>query len=212
MNNEITINNVSSVLEEIEKAYYDIPFGNSTFQTENFVIAAQMLPTRAYRSIGLELHSKINELKQAKFSRQLIEVELEELEYKISDPQTSIWDKKRAEIEKNKILSSIGWSDKLINDTIIQLNVLYKHFQSLPRYSREEFEASEKNYYIQRLEREINGVTGASDSLLNLQYDIHALSEFERLRLEHPEVPAAELFDAIQLKIKETALQLEQKQ
>jgi hypothetical protein len=211
MTNEITINNISSILQEIETAFFDIPFGNSMFQTENFVIASQLTPTRAYRSIGLELHSKINNLQQQKFSRQLMDIELEELDSKISDPTTSIWDKKRAEIEKNKILSSINWADKLVNDTIQELNVLYYHFKSLPRYTREEFEASEKTYYIQRLERELSGITGAKDSVMNLQYDITAIREFERLWLEHPEISSEDLFSNIQTQLKELSLKLEQK-
>ena len=50
---QVTNENVAAVLQEVQEAFYDIPFENSQFQTEAFVIAAQLTPERAYRAIGL---------------------------------------------------------------------------------------------------------------------------------------------------------------
>ena len=60
--NDITLNNTNDVLKEIEDAYYDIPFGNTAFQTEMFVISAQITPARMYRTVGLHLNSMLKEL------------------------------------------------------------------------------------------------------------------------------------------------------
>ena len=40
----VSADNASDVIKEIEDAFWNIPFENSAFQTENFVLAAQITP------------------------------------------------------------------------------------------------------------------------------------------------------------------------
>ena len=69
--------------------------------------------------------------------------------------------------------------DKLVNDAISELNVLYHHFKLLPRYTREEFEAGEAKHFDVKLSRQIQGVHGATESLVNMQQDLPSFFELE---------------------------------
>lgn len=167
--NEVTTSNANDILQEIQDAFFDIPFENSKFQTEHFVLNAQLTPERAYRALGLRMHNRLRALREAQFGRMKEEIDIEELQAKIDDPQTSTWDRRRAEIDVQQKLANRPFTDKLINDAIAELNVLYSHFQKLPRYTREQFEAGERRHFELRLTRQARGVTGALESLNNMQ-------------------------------------------
>jgi hypothetical protein len=179
-NNELVIseNNAHDVIKEIEEAFYDIPFENSAFQTENFVIAAQLTPERAYRAIGLKLMKKLITVQEAILDSEKSDINVEELKEKINSSEYSIYEKKRFEIDIKKKHINDPFSKKLLNDAIVEINLLYKHFKSLPRYTREQFEAGEKLHYLESLNRQALGFTGAKESLLNLTEDIEGLKSF----------------------------------
>ncbi len=171
----ITLQNSPDIIREIEQAFYDIPFENSQFQMEHFVIAAQITPERAYRSIGLQMMNKLQALNSAKFVKMKQNVDLDEIEHRLQDPALNEFDKRREEIKKQEILESQSWNDKLINDTLITLNILYSHFKQLPKYTREEFEQGEKLHFEQKLNRSLLGIEGPKESLINMNEDITAL-------------------------------------
>lgn len=171
----ITLQNSQNIIQEIEQAFYDIPFENSQFQLEHFVIAAQVTPERAYRTIGLQMMSKLQALNTAKFAKLKQDIDLEEIEHHLQDPTLNVFDKKREELKKQEILESQAWNNKLINDTLITLNILYSHFKQLPKYTREDFEQGEKLHFEQKLNRSLMGIEGAKESLINMNEDITAL-------------------------------------
>ena len=181
-NTELTIvnnNNISDILQEIHDAFYDIPFENSQFQTEAFVIAAQVTPERAYRSIGLKMHTKIQAVLEAKHGRAKEDIDIEELQEKINNPDTNKFDKRRAELDIQFKLANRQYTDKLMNDAMIELNILYNHFIKLPKYTREEFEFNEKNHFNIKLQRQLKGITGAAEAMVNMEQDINNLFKIE---------------------------------
>ena len=180
-NNELIItgNNTHDVIREVEEAFYHIPFENSAFQTENFVIAAQITPERAYRAIGLRMHKKLIVVQEALIQEQLNDIEEEEIQAKIDSPDYSNFEKRKFELELKKRQISKRYNGKLFNDAIQELNVLYKHFKALPKYTRQEFEAGEKRHYLEDLNRQALGLAGAKMSLLNMFDDIAAIEKFE---------------------------------
>ena len=183
---------IPDVIKELETAFFDIPFENSAFQTEAFVIAAQLTPERAYRAIGLRMSAKLRALNEAKFGRMKEDIDIAELEEKINHPDTSHWDCKRAEIDIQQKLTNRNYTDKLINDALSELNVLYKHFSALPKYTREEFEQGERKHFQARLTRQVQGVNGALESLSNMTDDLVAIEKFEQetlLALQAPSDP-----------------------
>jgi hypothetical protein len=181
MNSITTINkdNVNDIIDEINTAFYDIPFENSQFQTENFVIAGSITPARAYRSIGLRMMTKLGALREAKYSRLRMDIDIEELQEKIANPETNKFDRRRAEIDIQEKLESLPYTDKLINDAVVELNQLYEHFKALPKYSREEFETEEGIHFEQRLQRQLAGQDGARESLMNMHQDMQNIRGFE---------------------------------
>ena len=176
---QVTVDNASDVIAEIESAFYDIPFENSQFQTEAFVIAAQITPERAYRSIGLRMHAKLRALSEAKFGLLKEQVDLDEIDYKLTHGNLNEFDRRREMIKREEIESRRNWTNKLINDAIAELNVLYKHFKSLPKFTREQFEAGERVHFEQRLNRAALGLEGARESILNMRDDLPAITNYE---------------------------------
>lgn len=178
---EITKEKTNDVLKEIEEAFYDIPFGNSGFQTEMFVIAAQITPERMYRQLGLEMHSRLMNLKENQFNQMKRQVELDKLKQKLNDQNIDIFERKLTEIQIAEIESYVFWDMKLINDQIVQLNILYKHFKEMPKLTREQFENGEQIHFEQKLRRQILGLTGAKESILNMIDDKKTIEMFKEM-------------------------------
>ncbi len=163
---------MTDILKEIEEAFFDIPFENSDFQNENFILAAQHTPARAYRALGLRLSAKLRAIDELKFARQLEEIDIEEKQALIDSDGASSFDKRRAQIEINKILSTRNYTDKLLNDAVHDLNFMYAQFKRFPRYTREQFEQEEALHFEQslRLQVESQG-NGAIQSLCNMEHN-----------------------------------------
>ena len=176
----VTDENVSTVLAEVQEAFFDIPFENSQFQTEAFVIAANVTPERAYRSIGLRMNAKIQAIMEAKKGRALEDIDIEDLEEKIAHQDTSDRDRRRAQIELNFKLASRPYTDKLMNDALVELNILYQHFRALPRYTREQFEAGERKHFDIKLDRQLAGIQGALEAQYNMAQDLPNLTTIEQ--------------------------------
>jgi hypothetical protein len=176
----ITSENADTIIKEIHDAYYDIPFENSAFQTENFVIAGQITPERAYRAIGLRMHKKLIAVQEAILGKEIEKVEEEELEAKINSLDYTDFEKRKFELELKKKQIYKPFNEKLLNDALQELNILYKHFKALPKYTREQFEAGEKQHFLEDLNRQAIGVTGAKQSLVNMFDDIAAIENFEK--------------------------------
>lgn len=175
----VTEATVPDVLAELQAAFYDIPFENSQFQTEAFVISAQITPERAYRAIGLRMHDRVQAVLEAKHQRAMEDVDIAELRAKIENPATSVYDCQRAELEIQYKLARRPFADKLMNDALAELNVLYAHFQKLPRYDRAQFELGERAHFQEKLERQMKGCVGAAEALTNMTGDMPALTSYE---------------------------------
>ena len=175
----ISADNAATVIQEIQQAFHDIPFENSAFQTENFVIAGQITPDRAYRAIGLRMHKKLIAVQEALIGKEKGEIEEEELREKIESPNYNRFEKRKFELELQKRQIYKPFTKKLLNDAIAELNILYKHFKALPKYTRAEFEAGEKRHFIEDLNRKALGLDGAKSSLINMIDDVAAIEKFE---------------------------------
>jgi len=175
----ITLETVNDAVAEIEKAYYNIPFENSGFQTENFVIAASITPERAFRNIGLRMMNKIAALRGAKYMRLEKQIDIDEMDEKLDSGVLNKYDVRREKLKRQQIQEELPYADKLINDALVELNILYRHFKTLPKYTREEFEAGEYQHYKLRLERDLVE-SAPQQSLTNMEEDMKTLLLFER--------------------------------
>ena len=59
-----------------------------------------------------------------------------------------------------------------MNDALTELNILYSHFKSLPRYTRAQFELGEKTHFDVKLQRQAVGMVGAHEALANNNEDL----------------------------------------
>lgn len=167
---------VENVLQQLEEAYFDIPFENSDFQNRNFVMSAQITPARAYRAIGLRMFAKIRAIKEYYINKQLRQIDIEELEYKISLPETSEFDKRRHHLEILRIQEGEAWGEKLLNDAMRELECLHQEFQKFPRYTREQFEAEEEQHYTSYLQQQLHS-SPASISIQNMTVNAEGLKD-----------------------------------
>jgi hypothetical protein len=175
----VSADNAADVIREIEAAFFDIPFENSAFQTENFVLAGQITPERAYRAIGLRMHKKLIAVQESLIGQEKGKVEEEEMQEKLNSPDLNKYEKRIMELELQKRQIYKPFQQKLLNDAIAELNVLYKHFKALPKYTRAEFEAGEKRHFLEDLNRQALGLAGAKTSLINMVDDVQSLQKFE---------------------------------
>jgi hypothetical protein len=197
-----------NVLNEIKESFYDIPFDNSKFQTEAFVISAEITPERAYRAIGLKLLSNINSLETILLGIKNKQVDLDEIEYNLQHANLNEFQKRREVLKREQIELDNEWLNKLINDAIVELDVLYSHYQKFPKYTREQFEAAERKHYEQRLNRQAFGLEGAAASIINMNEDLPAFQQFEekiqKLSLENKDLQTIGLItDAMTNRIKQ---------
>jgi hypothetical protein len=171
--------NVSNVINEIQDAFVDIPFGNSAFQTEMFVIAAQITPERMYRQIGLSLINKLQEIQIAYLDLEKTNIQNEKLKEEIESGKLNIYDLKLKEIELKQNQIGEFMFKKNINDMINEANIFYDHFKKFPRYTKEQFENGEKLFYEQKLARQIANLSGAKESVINMIDDVKTLENFQ---------------------------------
>lgn len=186
----VAVENADNILKEIGDAFYDIPFENSFFQTGRFVLAAQLTPGRAYRALGLRMSSKLQAISELKFSRKLAEVDVDEYHQTIKDTD-SIFERRRAVIELEKLEAGNTYTNKLLNDAIKELNFMYSEFKKFPTYTREQFEAEELEHFNKKLRRQIDTKgNGSIESLSYMQdYDTYTAlveeTKKERLKIEN---------------------------
>ncbi|MFA5428885.1 MAG: hypothetical protein WC279_11845 [Sulfurimonas sp.] len=158
------MNDVSQVLSEFDRRFFAIPFGNSDFQNRKFVMEAQYTPERAYRALGLRLADRLNALNEARFNLQRREVDIEELQEKLAG-ELPKFDRRRLEIDLAEKQSTANYITKMVNDALAEVATLWGEIQKFPEFTREQFEAAEQQHFEIRLKRQVQGVTGAIDSL-----------------------------------------------
>lgn len=159
------------IIEEINLASQEIPFGNSDFQNINFVVKAELTTGRAYRACLLRLNDRLNALRENYYNLELEDIDIEEMEEKVKNENTDKFEKRRllVKIEQKKVNRS--YIKKLVDDAIIEVETLYKAFKQLPKITRKEFEQEEQKHYELKLTRDaqlavsFGGVAGQIKSL-----------------------------------------------
>ena len=197
---KITKDNINEILDEVQKDSYEIPFGNSQYQTEKFVVNASLTSERAYRNILLRLKDRITAMKENSFNVRLLDNKMEKYNHKISILEKHIKrieseifnlnrnnidvnDKhfdlsgikieiERLQIKMDKIMSSKEDTDKLANDALHEIEYLYNMYKKLPKYSREDFENAEEDYFKISLQDQARGMVGAQASLGNMGFSL----------------------------------------
>lgn len=192
MANELThvnVDNVGAVLQEIAEAFYDIPFENSEFQTKAFVLAAQITPGRAYRAIGLRMQSKIQAVKHNLYEQKKKQIDIDEKKWRLENEELTPFERRRVELDLTQLQDDDGWFNKLLNDALRELDVLYAELKKYPKYTRESFEREEYEHFAVRLDRQLKA-PGAQESIVNMTQDLPSFDN--RLAIAHNSMKAVE--------------------
>lgn len=152
-----------------------IPFGNSTFQNEAFVEAAQITPERAYRAVLLNLNQQLEALRSAYFNLRREDVEIRRLQAKIEADGVNEFDREIAAIDLEEKQLQRRQTQKLVNDALIAVEHWNARMNAYPAYTREQFELAEAGHFEHKLSRQEIGLTGAGESLANMQQDLPRL-------------------------------------
>lgn len=181
----ISADTLEKVMDEVYERSMDIPFENSTFQDDMFIINAQHTPARAYRATLLRLSSKLRALNETRHSIIKENIDIEELEHMIEMEQVKEYPNEfeirrwRADIEFK--LSNRKHLDKLVKDCIVDVQHLYNRMRNFHAYTRDEFEAEEREHYKIRLAKQALGITGPMESLDNMGERIGSTEDLKAL-------------------------------
>ena len=167
-------NNYLDILTEMEDKFYDIPFSNSKFQIDHFVIADQTTPARAYRMIGVNIIDKLQTLKETITKLKLAEIDLDEMKDKLirlsdNDCDES-FEAKRLKIQIESAAHENKWTQKMINDCVVEIQVYESALSYFPEYTREDFEAEERIHFEMQMNKQIEAEgNGAIESIHNMR-------------------------------------------
>lgn len=137
--------------EKIKKIIKDseqIPFGNSAFQILNF-ISKDFSNERIYRKVLLQLTERYRGLQEARIRRKRLDIDLREIVNKKS--KSSGFALERLKVDEEEKLMGLEYEDKLIKDALVEVELYIEIYEKLPKFSREEFEKSELEYWKDRL-------------------------------------------------------------
>lgn len=175
------LQDVKTIFDEVHKLSYDIPFSNSKYQNENYVIKRSIGKGRQFRDGLLRLNDRLEALRECYYSLKKSDLDVKEKELNISKLQRQQQVEKddieyeliqikidRLNIEKEQILSSKPSINKLVNDNITEIKDLYSVIKTFPIYSREEFEQLEKEHFDYIHKKELFGITESVESLLKI--------------------------------------------
>lgn len=130
---------VSDKRKELEAAFHAINQSRTNFQLENFVVGQHDTPTRQFQQCIMELQVKTFNLR-----RQMIEKRklLKKIDTE-TDPD-----------EKELLLISMEELELGLESQVREWNTLYAIFQSMPKFTYEEIQAGEEEYWGLRLARQ----------------------------------------------------------
>jgi flagellar biosynthesis chaperone FliJ len=141
-----------NLIEEVKAKMSEVPFGNSQFQIKQ-LIAPQEGDARTYRNVLLQMNQKLDALQEAKFARDLLNVDIDELETKIEQCRGA-FENRRNKIELERKQWQLSSQVKYIEDAIVELNTYKDCLDELPTFTRDEFENQEKTYWVERFTRD----------------------------------------------------------
>lgn len=145
MDSQTVINSAEKLLQEMQ----DLSQPRSNFALRHFVIGQHDLPGRQYAQIIAELQALLFSLGDMNDSLELKQLDLEPLDLALEiepDPRTRIERRRLArEIESLKIV---------IAGRVREGETLLELLNSMPRYTLEQIEAEELDYWQRRISRQ----------------------------------------------------------
>lgn len=142
---------VLKIISDVNNRSLQIPFGRSDFQLKYFVIAANKTPERAYQSILMELQDRTQAFFLARMNYRKCLRDIQRKMEKLESSLLSPLDKDDILDELETIKMGEPMLKKLVIDNLGEIRFLNNALKSFKEYTREEFEAGELEYYMQKL-------------------------------------------------------------
>lgn len=134
-------------LGQLQEQMRQVPFGNSVYQITRF--NKKETPERYYRHLLLQLSQKLMALKECEFRRRRLDVDLAEINEKLST--ATGFEKERLLIDREEKEYLLESENKMIEDALVEIATFEKALSVLPKFTREQFEQAEHGYWRQRL-------------------------------------------------------------
>jgi hypothetical protein len=125
----------------------NIPYGDSLFQIENFIAVGP--DGRKLRTCQLQLRKKLSAIEECKLRRRRLDIDKREKEEKLQTAEG--YEKERIQVDLDEIQYKLDSEIELIEDCVIEAKYYQGVIDSLPKMTREDFEAEEKSYWTNRL-------------------------------------------------------------
>lgn len=147
-----TIDGVNTLFEEILAISDEIPFGNSNWQNRS-IINREVTPHRALRAAVLKIIDRLNALRKNYYQLRKKNIELKRLKDKLQKEEDP-YDRELIEIEIEELETSIPHIQKLTKDAIEEINSLYPIVKSLGKITRDQFETLEVLHFERKFQME----------------------------------------------------------
>ncbi len=136
---------LADMVAEMEAAFMEIQMPRTAYQIKHFVVGAHDTEPQQYFQCVLELQIKDSNIRRALLHKRKIELEIEQLDI------GSEIDKIEADIKRIDIIDQ----DRAILGAWREFQVLYEIWQQFPKkYTREELDAAQPEYWRRRLARQ----------------------------------------------------------
>jgi hypothetical protein len=169
------------ILDSIENLKDDldaIQQNRSNFQIKNFVVGQHMTPGRQRMQCVLELQIKMFNIRSSQLDSDKISIEIEQLEKggeRYGDYEERF---RQIDIEKKKL--ELAQIDLARIGQVREAECLYSILQSLPKFTREQYEEEEQLYWTMRLNEQLEL------SALNDRGNLQAINQINRGILSEP--------------------------
>ena len=130
---------INNKRKELEQAFCSVNAGRSNYQIENFVIGTHDTATRQYQQCVIELQTKTYSIR-----RQIIE----------QRKMIKKFDNEKDADEKELFGISLEEMQMTLDSEVREWNTLYNIFQSMPKFTQQEFQDAEAEYWQLRLARQ----------------------------------------------------------
>ena len=124
------------IVEELRQDFDAIAMPRSAYVLENLVVKVHEHPSQQWLQCVLEMRSKYNNIRRHLVNRQKLQREIETLEDELDQ------ELKRIDLD------DLEWS---LLGAEREFFALYAIYQTMPRFTREEIEAGQREYWLKRL-------------------------------------------------------------
>jgi hypothetical protein len=168
----VSEDNVTELIRLLNQEMFSIPMSNSQFQMENFVIAAQITPERAWRQVGLQLQTAVLGLRSHMLNKKRNAIKYEKKLRELKAEGLDELDRQLIEMDLEEIRFAAASFDKSVADSLHECNYLFEWYKKFPKYTREQFEAGELTHYMERSKRQVLNIQGGAESIYNIVHDL----------------------------------------